>query len=174
MKLVIFGATGGTGAELLKQSLGAGHDVTAVVRNPAKLSIGQHANLSVIEGDVLAAGLWQSSIAGHEAVLSCLGTTDRRHATSIYSSGAVNIIEAMGGSGTGRFVCLSSAGLEIPPGIPLPQRLVTQLIVQRLYRHGYADMTRMETTVAASTQYQPAAVHLPGRPGALHAHPRQR
>jgi putative NADH-flavin reductase len=151
MKLVIFGATGGTGAELLRQSLESGHVVTAVVRNPTRLSIREHANLTVIEGDVLAAGPWQAAMAEHEVVLSCLGSTDRRHATSVYSRGAVNIMEAMRASGTGRFVCLSSAGLEIQPGTPLAQRLVTKLIVQRLYRHGYADMTRMESIVAASS-----------------------
>jgi putative NADH-flavin reductase len=151
MKLVIFGATGGTGAELLRQSLESGHVVTAVVRNPTRLSIREHANLTVIEGDVLAAGPWQAAMAEHEVVLSCLGSTDRRHATSVYSRGAVHIMEAMRGPGTGRFVCLSSAGLEIQPGTPLAQRLVTKLIVQRLYRHGYADMARMESIVAASS-----------------------
>jgi putative NADH-flavin reductase len=151
MKLVIFGGTGGTGTELLRQSLEGGHVVTAVVRDPARLSIREHANLTVVEGDVLAAGPWQASVAESGAVLSCLGSRDRRHPTTIYSRGSANIIDAIGGSGTGRFVCLSSAGLEIPPGIPLPQRLVTKLIVQRLYRHGYADMARMETTVASSS-----------------------
>jgi putative NADH-flavin reductase len=150
MKLIIFGGTGGTGSELLRQSLESGHDVTAVVRNRARLSIPEHANLTVVEGDVLTVGAWQASVADHDAVLSCLGSKDRRHSTSVYSRGAANIIEAMGGSGAGRFVCLSSAGVEIPPGIPLAQRLVTKLIVQRLYRHGYADMARMETIVTSS------------------------
>jgi hypothetical protein len=104
----------------------------------------------VVEGDVLAAGPWQDSVAESKAVLSCLGSRDRRHPTTVYSQGAANILEALDASGEGRFVCLSSAGLEIPPGVPLPQRLVTKLIVQRLYRHGYADMARMETIVAAS------------------------
>jgi len=38
MKLTIVAATGGVGRELLEQAVAAGHDVTAVVRNPAKLS----------------------------------------------------------------------------------------------------------------------------------------
>jgi putative NADH-flavin reductase len=38
MKLTIFAATGGVGRELLEQAVAAGHDVTAVVRNPGKLS----------------------------------------------------------------------------------------------------------------------------------------
>jgi putative NADH-flavin reductase len=150
LKLIIFGATGGTGAELLRQSLEGGHKVTAVVRNPARLGIPEHADLTVVKGDVLDPGPWRASVPDNDAVLSCLGSRDRRHATTVYSRGAANIVEAMAGSGVERFVCLSSAGLEIPPGIPLPQRLVTKLIVQRLYRHGYADMASMEAIVTSS------------------------
>jgi hypothetical protein len=89
-------------------------------------------------------------VTDHDAVLSCLGSRDRRHPTNVYSQGAANILQAMGGGENGRFMCLSTAGLEIPPDTPLPQRLVTRVIVQRLYRHGYADMARMETVVASS------------------------
>jgi putative NADH-flavin reductase len=38
MKLTIFAATGGIGRQLLEQAVDAGHDVTAVVRNPGRLS----------------------------------------------------------------------------------------------------------------------------------------
>lgn len=38
-KLVIFGATGRTGKEVVKQALERGHHVTAVVRTPEKLTI---------------------------------------------------------------------------------------------------------------------------------------
>ncbi|MCW2898195.1 MAG: NADH-flavin reductase, partial [Streptosporangiaceae bacterium] len=40
MKLTIFGATGGTGSQLVQQALAAGHEVTAVVRDPSRLSAG--------------------------------------------------------------------------------------------------------------------------------------
>ncbi|MGI5159060.1 NAD(P)-dependent oxidoreductase [Microbispora sp. CA-102843] len=150
MKLLIFGATGGTGAQLLAQALDAGHDVTVVARNPDKIPAHHRDRSVIVPGDVLQARTWDAVTGGHDAVLSCLGSRDRRHPTVIYSQGTANIIGAMRQSGVRRLVCLSSAGLEIPPGTPLPQRLVTKVLIQRLYRHGYADMALMEGIVTAS------------------------
>lgn len=150
MKLMIFGATGGTGAQLLTQARDAGHDVIVVARRPARVAPGtDHQGLTVIHGDALDSSGWRSAVAGQDAVLSCLGSTDRKHPTTVYSQGAANILDAMRSTGVRRLVCLSSAGLEIPPGTPLPQRLVTRLIVQRIYAHAYTDMAKMERIVAA-------------------------
>jgi putative NADH-flavin reductase len=147
---MVFGATGGTGAQLLIQALDAGHDVTVIARNPSRVTPKERNGLTVLGGDVLDPGAWQAAIDGHDAVLSCLGSTDRKHPTTIYSQGTANIISAMEKCSSRRLVCLSSAGLEIPPGQPLPQRLVTRLVIQRLYRHGYADMAEMERIVPTS------------------------
>ena len=54
MKILVFGASGGTGLELVEQGLEAGHDMTAFVRDPARIADIQHANLAVIKGDVLS------------------------------------------------------------------------------------------------------------------------
>ena len=51
MKLVIFGTTGGTGRRLLERALAEGHEVTAFVRNPSKLTA-LNERLSVVVGDV--------------------------------------------------------------------------------------------------------------------------
>ncbi|WP_261569605.1 NAD(P)-dependent oxidoreductase [Frankia gtarii] len=150
MKLLIFGATGGTGAHLLTRALDDGHAVTVVARDPGKIAVGDRAWPTVITGDVLEPLTWRAAVGGHDAVLSCLGSTDRKHPTTVYSQGATNIIDVMGRAGVRRLMCLSSAGLDIPPGTPLPQRLVTRLVIQRLYRHGYTDMRAMENIVAAS------------------------
>ncbi|MFD8971948.1 NAD(P)-dependent oxidoreductase [Streptomyces sp. NPDC059593] len=152
MKLLLFGVTGGTGAQLLAQALGAGHQVTAVARHPARVPVTDPgARLTVVPGDVLAPEDWWRAVPGHDAVLSCLGSTDRKHPTTVYSEGTRNIVEAMHAAGVGRMACLSSAGLETTPDVPLPQRLVTRYVVQRLYRHGYADMARMESFLASAS-----------------------
>ncbi|MGZ3715813.1 MAG: NAD(P)H-binding protein, partial [Ktedonobacterales bacterium] len=52
MKLTVFGATGGTGAYVVRMALEAGHLVTAVARNPERVDI-RHENLRVLRGDVL-------------------------------------------------------------------------------------------------------------------------
>ncbi|KJE25219.1 putative NADH-flavin reductase [Frankia torreyi] len=150
MKLLIFGPTGGTGARLVTQALQAGHDVTAVARHPDRVPAGEHARLTVIAADILAPPGWKAAVGGQDAVLSCLGSTERRHPTTVYSQGAAAIIDAMRDAGVRRLVCLSSAGLDVAPGTALPQRLVTTVVIRRLYRHGYADMTIMERLLAAS------------------------
>ncbi|MFD1936821.1 MULTISPECIES: NAD(P)-dependent oxidoreductase [Nonomuraea] len=145
---MVFGATGGTGRQVVEQAVTAGHDVTVLARDPARVSARDQ--VTVIGGDVLTPETWHVAVAGQEAVLSCLGSTDRRHPTTVYSAGTANILAAMRDGGVSRLLCLSSAGLEIAPGTPLGQRLVTRYVIQRLYRHGYADMTRMERVVAAA------------------------
>ena len=72
MKLTIFAATGGIGRQALEQALAAGHDVTAVVRNPNKLS-GEA--VRIVTADLAAAdpAVLESGVAGADAVLSGLG-----------------------------------------------------------------------------------------------------
>ena len=61
-----------TGLEAVKQALQSGHNVTAIVRNPAKLDITDD-KLNVVAADVFDADSYKEHLAGHDAVLSCLG-----------------------------------------------------------------------------------------------------
>jgi putative NADH-flavin reductase len=72
MKLVVLGATGGTGLEVVRQALRRGHSVTALVRSVDRLKPfgGQ---ITVKEGDLLSSADLQPVIQGHDAVLSCFG-----------------------------------------------------------------------------------------------------
>ncbi|MEY2573680.1 MAG: hypothetical protein QOJ87_1893 [Verrucomicrobiota bacterium] len=72
MAVLVIGATGGTGRELVQQALAQGHQVTAFVRDPAKLQI-NHSNLRIAQGDVLDYATVESAMRGQEAVLSALG-----------------------------------------------------------------------------------------------------
>jgi putative NADH-flavin reductase len=69
MNLLIFGATGETGRELVKQALAQNNAVTAFVRDTAKLDI-QHQNLKVIEGDVTDAATVERAVQGQDVVFS--------------------------------------------------------------------------------------------------------
>ncbi len=53
MKLTIFGATGATGTSLTGQALAAGHEVTAVVRDPARLAVPAQPGLRILSADVM-------------------------------------------------------------------------------------------------------------------------
>ncbi|MFC4115272.1 NAD(P)-dependent oxidoreductase [Nonomuraea zeae] len=147
MRLFVFGASGRAGAQLLTQALGSGHRVTAVARDP--WSIPSRDGLTVLRGNVLEPQGWRGALAGHDAVLSCLGSADRRP-TTIYSQGMAGIIAAMPEGGVRRLLCVTSASLGLSPAAPLGQRLLIGRVVRPLYRHMYADMTKMEGLLAAS------------------------
>jgi putative NADH-flavin reductase len=72
MKLVIFGASGGTGRQLVEQALAQGDLVTAFVRDPVKLPL-THPNLRITQGDALRYDTVEPAVAGQDAVLSALG-----------------------------------------------------------------------------------------------------
>jgi putative NADH-flavin reductase len=72
MKLLVLGATGGTGLEIVGQAIDRGHSVTAFVRAPEALKrFGDR--LIVIRGDLLNSSEFQRVLEGHDAVLSGFG-----------------------------------------------------------------------------------------------------
>jgi putative NADH-flavin reductase len=71
-RLLVFGATGGTGRQLVEQALQQGYVVTAFARDPSKIRL-THENLRVVQGDVLQPDSVEAAVAGQEAVLSALG-----------------------------------------------------------------------------------------------------
>src|SRR6059058_6434692 len=74
MKLTIIAATGGIGRQILEQAVAAGHDVTAVVRNPKRLS-GSRGGVRIVTADLAAPDptVLASAVEGADAVLSGLG-----------------------------------------------------------------------------------------------------
>lgn len=145
MKIVVFGATGGTGREVVIQALAAGHDVTALARNPAALDI-QHERLEILQGDVMVAETVARAVAGRDVVISALGTSNRG-ATKVYSAGLMNIIGAMQTFKVKRLICVSATGLD--PGNMI-QKVIAKLILWRIFKGGYTDMLQMEHIVQAS------------------------
>lgn len=116
MKIVVFGATGGAGSEIVAQALAAGHQVTAFVRNPAKLSL-QHPNLSLFQGDVMDAAAVEQAIAGQEAVISALGPA-RPPVAGMMETAARNIVAAMDKHGVRRLISTTGAGVRDPQDQP--------------------------------------------------------
>src|SRR5215475_3899220 len=72
-KLTIFGATGSTGTNLVQQAIGAGSEVTAVVRDPGRLALPAQPLLRVVQADVMDPAAILSSLAGADAVLTAIG-----------------------------------------------------------------------------------------------------
>src|ERR1700688_848354 len=73
MKLTILGATGATGTWLTSQALAAGHEVTAVVRDPARLAVPAHPRLRTVTADIMDPASIAAVIAGADAVISAVG-----------------------------------------------------------------------------------------------------
>jgi len=109
MKLIVFGATGKTGIEIVKQGLADQHQVTAFVRTPSKMSF-EHDSLRLVEGDVLDLTAVKHAIQGHEAVICSLGTSDLGK-TMVRSAGTANIIKAMQEAQIKRLIVISAMGV---------------------------------------------------------------
>lgn len=149
MKLVIFGATGGTGAHVVRQACDAGHDVTAVVRDPARLTV-DDPNLTVVRAERIVSSAISAHLAGQDAVISSIGSREGRVPTTVYSDSAAEIIAAMRESGVRRLVVVSNSGMHIEPTDGPVSRLVVKPILGRVLRHSYTDARRMEELVRTS------------------------
>jgi len=109
MKLLIFGASGATGHELVKQSLSLGHSVTAFVRDPSRLKI-NHKSLNIIPGDITSTFDLAGAIKGHDVVLSALGAKNPFKFDAVVVDGVEKIIKVMEELDVLRFIYLSFIG----------------------------------------------------------------
>lgn len=165
MKLTIVAATGGVGRQLLGQAVAAGHDVTAVVRDPGKLPAGVRAagTARVVTADLAAAdpATLESAVAGGDAVLSGLGPRASSDA-GIASRGTEAIIAAMRATGVRRIVVVSAAPVGTvasarrprpprhDPGDGFVMRYLGSPFAKAAFRKGYADLVDMEDMLAGS------------------------
>ena len=106
MKLVVLGATGGTGRLVVEQALAAGHTVTALVRSPEKLTL-RNPNFRVIVGQATDSSVLSRAFDGADAVISALGGNG-----SVISESTRAIVEAAHKAGVSRVVVLSSFLVE--------------------------------------------------------------
>lgn len=154
MKLTIFAATGGIGRHMLTQALAAGHDVTAVVRNPASLA-GTGARLVTADLATASRETLAGAVEGADAVLSGLGPRTGQD-TGITSRGTAAIVDAMKSAGVRRIVVVSAApiGTVPSPGRPHPpkhdpgdgfiMRHLGAPFARTMFREHYVDLAAME------------------------------
>ncbi|NIT61650.1 MAG: NAD(P)H-binding protein [Aliifodinibius sp.] len=144
MRLIIFGSTGSIGRQLVKQALEQGHTVTAFARDPVRVDI-KHANLQVIQGDVLDPTSVEKAVRGHDAVLCSLGAGRKG---MVRSEGTRNIIRAMEKAGVRRFICQSTLGVGESRGNL--NFVWKHLMFGLLLRPAYADHVSQENHVKRS------------------------
>ncbi|MET7647289.1 NAD(P)H-binding protein [Streptomyces sp. NPDC005426] len=149
MRLTVFGATGGIGQEIVRQAVAAGHEVTAVVRDPARLpvplsDVTVHTTTRVDDPEAV-----REAVAGRDAVLSGLGAKGRK-ADGIAERLTRSVLTAMEAEGTRRLLVVSAAPVAPePPDDPLLDRMMRSAI-GAILKEVYADLTAMEAALAAS------------------------
>ena len=150
--ILVMGAAGGIGRQVVEGGLAAGHRVIAVMRNPSKLAL-SHPLLTVVTGDVLKPATYEGYLRSATVVVSALGvaggvTGDKP--TTLYSEGSRCLLQAMERSGARRVFFISASAVEISPVLPWVVRLAAKYVLQRLLRYMYADLLRMEEIVRGS------------------------
>jgi putative NADH-flavin reductase len=146
MKLTVLGATGRTGLEVVRQALKDGHEVTAVVRDPARLPVqGELLTVATVP-DVTDAEALRPLVAGRDAVLSGLGPTGRK-TTGI--AGA--IVRAMEAGDTRRLITISAAPVgPSPEGEGFLGRKVLLPLIGAILKDVYTDLAAMEDELRRS------------------------
>jgi hypothetical protein len=116
MRIVLCGATGQAGSRILNELLTRGHEVTAVVRDPATLAAREH--LKVVQGDVLDVAGIASACKGTDALVSAYGPGPEHPERLAPATG--KLLEAVKAGRVPRFVFVGGAGaLEVAPGVRL-------------------------------------------------------
>lgn len=151
MRVLLIGATGGTGLEVIRQAPQRGIDITALVRSPDKLG-DLAAGAAVVIGKVFDVEQVSSAAEACDAAICTIGAPAGfldRGTTTVYSRAAVALVDALGQAGMTRLVFCTSAGVEPhDPGEFLPYRLIARpLFLQR----AYDDMFLAEDIVRCST-----------------------
>jgi len=109
MKVAVLGGTGRTGRLLVEELLRRGHDVIALVRDPA--SAGLPDRVVTVPGDVRAPQALRGAVTGVDAVVSALGP--RKGDRTLHREVAPVLVDALREGGVRRFVGVSGAGIDV-------------------------------------------------------------
>lgn len=112
MKIALIGATGRTGRHTLQTALDRGHDVTVLVRDPAKLPADVREKVRTVVGDSTDPAAVAELLAGADVVVSALGPTGKQ--PELHTRTARALVDVMTTAGPRRFVGISGAGIDVP------------------------------------------------------------
>lgn len=107
-RLLIIGATGGLGCDVVADALRRGLEVAALVRNPTRAALPDPVEL--VQGDVLDPASVGLAVTGRDAAICALGTPSPRQRSTLLADGTANLIGGMGEQGVRRLVCVTLLG----------------------------------------------------------------
>lgn len=148
MKVLVLGATGGTGRLIVHDALEKGHSVVALVRSKARAP--DLPGADIIEGDARDEGSLMRALDGCDAVVSSLGTgLSPVSEVSLLTEATHALIPAMKRSGVRRLICISALGVGDSRGHG--GFVFDRLFMPLLLRHAYKDKGRQEAAIRASS-----------------------
>jgi len=146
VKLLVLGATGGTGQQVVTQAVDAGYDVTALARSPGKIPL-QHPRLRVIEGELSDTGALVAAMRDQDAVVSAIGRGKTFKSDHLIERTVPVILAAMQEAGVRRLMFTSAVGVgatfQMAP-------LVPKIFFRTLLRDIYADKAIGEELIRRS------------------------
>jgi uncharacterized protein YbjT (DUF2867 family) len=150
VNITVFGATGGIGGQVVRQALDAGHQVTAVVRDPTRFGV-THPTLEVVTVPGLTdPEVLRPALAASHAAVSGVGPRGRRDGP-VASAATRGILRAMEASGVRRFVAVSAVPVgPVPEGESLVNRWILLPFIGAVLRDHYADLAEMEDEIRRS------------------------
>jgi putative NADH-flavin reductase len=150
MRILILGASQGTGALAAKTALGRGHHVTAFARSPHKLML-EHERLRKLQGDFHDRASVAAAVPGHDALIITASATKLsgfKANPNYFSQGTGYAIEAMKAHGVRRLVVLSALGTG--DSRRLFNFVMDKLVISFVLKAPYADHERQEALVRQS------------------------
>lgn len=152
MKLVVLGASGACGRHLVRLGLARGHEVTAVARDPSKVS---EPGARVLGGDLTSTTFLREAVRGQDAVLSALGLKvsgfapwSKIEMPDFLDRSTAALVEAMRAEGVRRVMVVSSGGVgdsyDAMPGAF--KAIVTASVLRKVF----PALERMEKALLAS------------------------
>lgn len=160
MKVLIVGATGFVGKEVLRQTLEAGHEVTALLRNPD--AVADQPRLRKLKGDATDAAAVREAVKGQDAVIDAIGLSTsaaprrggnvpKGQGTTLFSVSAQHLVDAMKAEGVKRLIAMSNVGVgETRSAVPwIAWKVVFPLFLPFLIAI-FEDKERMEPIIMTS------------------------
>jgi len=148
VRIAVIGANGGIGSKVVELGLNKGFHITAIVRDPSRITI-THPELEVVQCDILKKERIAGVLSGQDVIVSAIGSNSLKE-TVLYSKGVENIIASMQDNDVKRGLFVSASGLEVNPTHSFLIRFATKHILQRILRNMYTDLTRMEAIIKRS------------------------